>query len=146
MTALAQTHFIPLSNLTQPTAEYNGVWNTESLAASFTTGNTATFLAGVSVSLANANGSGGHFTLSLYNDAGGSPGSSLAALSGNSTPTSAGIYTYTNAAPLTLSANTTYWIVASSPDATGPTVFEWNLMFSTALRRRLVLDERREQI
>ena len=64
---------------------------------------------------------------------GGSPGSSLAALSGNNTPTSAGIYTYTNALPLALSANTTYWIVAASPDAIGATAYEWNLVFSSAL-------------
>jgi hypothetical protein len=133
LAAQAQTNFIPVSNLNQPTAEHNGVWNTESLAAPFTTGNTAASLSVVSVSLASANGSGGHFNLSLYSDAGGSPGSSLAALSGNDSPTSAGTYTYTNTSPLVLSADTTYWIVASSPDATGATAFQWNLTFSAAL-------------
>ncbi len=132
-TALAQSSYTPVSNLNQSTAEHNGIWNTESLAAAFTVGNTAAALASVSVSLANANGSGGHFNLSLWSDSGGSPGSSLAVLAGNNTPTSAGIYTYATASPLTLAANTTYWIVAASPDAIGANAFQWNLTFSSAL-------------
>ena len=132
--AVAQTRFTPISNLNQPSTQAeNPVWNAQSLAASFRTGNTAAFLAGVSVSLANAKGSGGHFHLALYSDVGGSPGGSLADLSGNPTPTSAGIYTYTNTATLALAAETAYWIVASSPDATGPTAFEWNFTDSSGL-------------
>jgi hypothetical protein len=128
--AAAQTSFTAVSNLDQPTAEYNGIWNGETLAAPFTTGNTAASLSGVSVSMAG--GGSGHFNLSLYGDAGGSPGNSLAVLSGNGSPSSAGIYTYTNAAPFVLSANTIYWLVASSPDATGGTAFEWNLTFNSS--------------
>jgi hypothetical protein len=130
--ALAQTTFTPVSNLNQTTGEYTGVWNAQSLAVSFTTGSAATSLFGVSVSM-SAGGDAGHFNLSIYSDAGGSPGSSLTILSGNGFPASAGIYTYTNASPLALSANTTYWIVASSPDSTGGDAYEWNLTFNSAL-------------
>ena len=132
--ALAQTKYTPISNLNQPTPTgYSGVFNAQSLAASFTTGNTTSYLAGVSVSLAGTGGFGGHFVLGLYSDAGGSPGSSLATLSGNPTPRSAGIYTYTNLATLALAPATTYWIVASSPDATSLAVFDWNFLSTAAL-------------
>lgn len=116
--ALGQTEFTPISNLNQPSSgDYLAVDNTQTVAESFTTGNTATHLAKVSVLLANPSGSGQHFQLSLYSDVNGSPGSSLVPLLGNPAPISAGIYSYTNTSPLILSAETTYWIVASSSDA-----------------------------
>ena len=131
---LAQTNFTPISNLNQSSAETIGIWNTQTLAVSFTTGNAATFLSAVSVSLANGGGGGvGHFNLSLYSDANGSPSSSLTTLGGNNTPTGAGIYTYTNASSLSLSTNTTYWIVASSLDSPNTAAYEWNLTFNPAL-------------
>jgi hypothetical protein len=82
--------------------------------------NPPTVLFSISISLggADTNAGLGHFYLSLYNDAGGIPGGNLATLSGNNFPTNIGIYTYTNASPLTLLPNTTYWIVSSSPDST----------------------------
>jgi hypothetical protein len=49
----------------------------------------------------------------------------ITALSGSSTPTSTGAYTYTNTSVLALATNTTYWIVASSADATSANAFQW---------------------
>ncbi len=132
--ALAQTTFTPISNLSQPFGEDVGVWSGLSHAASFTTGNTAASLFSVSVSMdAKQSGIPQNFDLSLYSDASGSPGSILATLSGN-IPFYAGIYAYTNTSPLVLSANTTYWIVASSPDTlSGEDAYKWILTFSPAL-------------
>jgi|SRR5665213_964623 len=135
MTALAQDAFTPISNLGQPFGEDVGVWSGLSHAASFTTGNAATSLFSVSVSMDTPNHSGGtfqNFNLSLYSDASGSPGSILATLSGNNFPIFTGIYAYTNTSPLVLSTNTTYWIVASSPDSLSGNAYEWILTFSPA--------------
>lgn len=122
---LAQTTYTPVSNLNQVPAGNNGVWNAQSLAASFTTGSLTSYLAGVTLGMKFANGSGGHFSVSVYSDAGGSPGSLLRTLSGNSSPTNTGAYIYTNNSELALSINTTYWIVASSSDATSANAFQW---------------------
>jgi hypothetical protein len=54
-------------------------------------------------------------------------------LSGNSAPASAGVYTFTNTNALTLSSNTAYWIVASSPGSTGATAYQWYITFSSGL-------------
>ena len=133
--ALGQTKFTPVSNLNQPTAGggWSEVFNAQSLAASFTTGNTETYLSCVSVSMANATASREHFRLSIYSDANGSPGTSLASLSGNAAPTNAAVYTYTNTSTLVLSAETTYWIVASSPDATLSGAFSWKSISGAGL-------------
>ncbi len=134
-TMLAQATFLPFSNLGQPFGEAVGVWSGLSHAASFTTGNAASSLFSVSISMDPANHMGGSFqsfNLSLWSDVSGSPGTNLAMLSGNNYPIYTGIYAYTNTSPLVLSANTTYWIVASSPDSLNGNAYEWILTFSPA--------------
>lgn len=120
---LAQTNFVPLSNLHQ---SYYGVielFNTQALGIPFTTGSTKTGLISVSVPVAFGPVQDGPdtFGVFIFSDSGGLPGSNLASLSGNSFPTNTGTYTYTNTSGLVLSENTTYWIIASSlgPDEGG---------------------------
>lgn len=132
-TGLAQGMFTPIGNLNQTFGEDIAVWSGLSQAASFKTGDTAASLFSVSVAMDSRHQfSAGNFNLALYSDAGGAPGSSLATLSGNAIPFTAGIYTYTNDTPLVLSPNTTYWVVASSPTSS-TAAYQWVLTFSSSL-------------
>src|SRR5262249_21760931 len=63
---------------------------------------------------------GSGFTVQLFNDNAGHPGSSLGTLSGNSNPATAGLYSYTPGGSIPLSANTPYWVVVSAQGG-----FEW---------------------
>jgi hypothetical protein len=135
---LAQT--TEISNLNQPNAGYTGVDSDDQEANSFTTGATNAWLSGVSVSLVGsrsgiqpANNPPGAFKVSIYNDAGGSPGSVLATLFGNNYPANAGLYSYTNASGVELSSNATYWVVASSIDSTNGASYLWRVTNSTNL-------------
>ncbi len=85
-------------------------------AVSFTTGTAANGynLDSLQIRIAGVSGTPSGFYLSLYDNQGGAPGSSLQPLSGP-TPTGAGIYTFT-ASSLTLAPSTVYWAVATSPD------------------------------
>jgi hypothetical protein len=58
----------------------------------------------------------GNFWVSIYSDNNGAPGSTLAGglLNGPSAPQGFSFLTYTATLPISLTANTTYWIVASS--------------------------------
>jgi hypothetical protein len=124
----AQTNFTALSNIGQSTGSAATVGPGSPTAISFMTGSTEALLSAVDVSMqvpSPAPGTFQPFSLSLYDDASGSPGSSLAVLSGNSYPTNTAVYTYTQASPLKLSANTRYWIVESAAASSRP--YSWNL-------------------
>ena len=131
--AWAQTTFTPISSLNQPSGPYySAVDASQSVGVAFTTGSAATSLASVSVKLGGADlgtggGTLGTFSLALYSDAGGLPGSSVATLSGNAAPPYAGVYTFTNASPVVLGATTTYWVVASTSGGTGSgSFYRWS--------------------
>ena len=130
---LAQTQVTPISNLNQYNAGsakvgFNGM-NDVTWAVPFTTGgspdNSTMMLSSVSI-LMNDSGwiDSEPFNLSLCADAGGTPGTSLVTLSGETCPTNTAIYTYTNASPFAFSTNTTYWLVASCPGATN-SIYLW---------------------
>lgn len=135
-TALAQTNITAISNLGQSTFNslpvgYEILGSTKlnsAIAVSFTTGNSICYFTNASVLMANNSG-GGTFVLLLYSSVGGVPGSNLATLSGNSNPVSAGLYSYTNITPLELSANTTYWLVATNTGVAG--LYDWCVTQST---------------
>ncbi len=96
-------------------------------AQSFTTGNTALAfeLDSIVLSMLAMGAEGGGFELSIYDDNAAAPGSALgAALSGNASPVLGQEYTYT-ASGITLSASTTYWIVASNNSTTAS--YGWKL-------------------
>jgi len=136
--AEAQAVYTPFSNLGQTPDDVLSIGSGSVGGVSFTTESTPNSLVSVSARLDafdanNGNGSLGPFILSLCSDAGGSPGGTLGTLSGSSYPITRGIYTYTNLSGLTLSANTTYWLVASSPASVQDPFFEWALVPTTNL-------------
>jgi hypothetical protein len=137
-TAKAQAVYTPFSNLGQVPDDVSQIGDGVVLGVSFTTESTPNFLVSVSARLDAfgqnmGDGTVGPFIMSLCSDAGGSPGGTLATLSGSSYPIARGIYTYTNLSALTLSANTTYWLVASSPGSVQDPFYEWASTPSTNL-------------
>lgn len=87
-------------------------------AESFTTGSSSTFsLADVTLLIGNPapafGGTNGGFSVSLYDDSSSQPGSPLATLSGSANPATPGPYAY-SASGVTMSADTTYWIIAQA--------------------------------
>lgn len=96
---------LAVNNLTGPLG-FAGV----DAANSFTTGAAATL---ESVTLSLSGFGVVDFKVALYLDSAGLPGTSLVTLTGNSNPSSLGLYTYTGT--YALAASTTYWVVASVP-------------------------------
>lgn len=82
-------------------------------AGSFSTGSTAFSLSSINLSIVGGNGTG--FAVALYSNSSSVPGTLLISLSGSSSPTTTGIYSYTPTSAQILGANTTYWWVASVP-------------------------------
>jgi hypothetical protein len=107
------------SNGTVPVAYYppdEGSSNRYDAAGSFTTGSSSTLLGNITLAVANGSGSG--FSVALHSNAVDRPGTLLASLAGSSSPTVGGNYSYLPENTITLSANTTYWWVASVPNGT----------------------------
>ena len=98
------------------------------VANSFTTGSSGTTLSDVSLVIFGSSGTG--FSLALYTDAAGAPGTAVESLSGNATPTT-GTYSYTSSGS-TLAANTTYWVVAAGPSSGPDYYFNFTTTPSTA--------------
>ncbi len=124
MVAPAQEAVTMVSNLGQTanaSQSFGSAFGTHlSVAGSFRTGNTPGWLSAISLKFFGASHPNGGLTfcdVAFYSDAGGHPGGGLATLSGPQFPLSPGTYTYTNSAPLLLSSNATYWVVASSPNS-----------------------------
>lgn len=82
------------------------------LAQSFTTGASAFLLDNITVKIYDGTNSGSGFSVDLYSDLDGQPGSLIETLSGSNQPSS-GDYAYTSAGSTTLAADSTYWWVAS---------------------------------
>lgn len=106
---------ITVSNLS---ANYSTNWivaPSNFVAGSFTTdGYQSSFqLASVTVRLGSGVGTPGGFAVRLFSDSSGQPGTAFETLSGASNPSGNSTQAYTSAGT-TLSANITYWIVASA--------------------------------
>lgn len=99
-------------------------------ANAFTTDSTDRYLQEVKVSLALPGNSSSDLQVELWNDSSSLPGNAVVSLSTGSNPTTSGIFTYTPDAPLTLSANTTYWVVLSVAGGAGE--YNWNSTLSSA--------------
>jgi hypothetical protein len=135
--AMAQT-VTAISNLNQPVNNAPPIGGSVWQAVSFTTQSTANYLVSVSVSLIGPINMGipsapGPFVLSLYSNAGGVPGTSVATLYGNSYPTNNGVYTYTNSSSVELAAGSNYWLVAASPATDLASPYMWADTYSTNL-------------
>jgi hypothetical protein len=119
-----------LSNLDQPSAGSFSVGSNSWLAVIFKTGTNAGgyVLNSIQLAMTDAVGSPGGFTAMVYAPAGGSslPGQSLGTLNGSLDPVTAGIYTYTPAATLTLAANRSYDIVLTAGTAVANGAYEWS--------------------
>lgn len=124
-----------VSNLGQPADNLILVGSNNAdvqVAISFTTGSSTTELSSVTL---NGSGFGGvsTFRVAVYtaiSSAG--PTGILATLVGLPTPGAAGNHVYSAAAPLVLTPNTTYWLVASAPSAVNPSGFSWRATSSPA--------------
>jgi hypothetical protein len=97
------------------------------IAESFTTDNTNYILDAINLADMTTVNSSAPFTLSLYSDNSGVPGSTIAALNGPINPT--GLATYTPASVIFLNALTTYFVVAQS---SGSGIYGWSHTGSTA--------------
>jgi hypothetical protein len=129
---------VVLSNLGQTAEGYDYVTGPDSAevshAVQFTTGpNVGGYsLDSVRISIRNVSGTtvaNGNFTLSIYNNSGTTPGSVRALLSGPSDPSASGLHVYA-ASSVSLSALTTYWVVARV--TAGDSTYLWNFANSTA--------------
>jgi hypothetical protein len=87
------------------------VWSGQLVAEGFSMGNQAAMLQKVTLSLKGSS-TASNLVVSLYSDSGGSPGATLATLTGPSAPATDGYYDYTGS--FALAANTKYWVVATS--------------------------------
>jgi hypothetical protein len=120
---------IVASNLSQPLDGYVFVKDAQWRAVSFTVGPASYTLDQVNID-AKADGSdwdGNGFAVSIYSDAAG-PGAPLEILTGSTPTASGGIYPYYSSG-LALTANDTFWVVASG---TAYTDVRWVTTLSTS--------------
>lgn len=130
-TVLSNLANAPANNLYVNDQDVSGTRYGLNVAAGFTTGSTAMQLESVILNMA-ASAGGGVFTVSLYSNASGLPGSDLGVtFTGSNNPTAAGQYTYT-ASTFTLGANTDYWLVASVSHAAPDKTFFWRYTDDTS--------------
>lgn len=119
-----------LSNLDQSPSDSLAVGSNSWFAAEFGAGPNAGGYSLNSIQLALGNGSGtpSGFKVMLYDENSfvGSPGNSLATLTGSDDPSTAGIYTYTPTSNLTLSSYGRYYIVLTAGTATALGAYDWN--------------------
>ena len=114
------------NNLANTVLGNEPVTSTRLLCASFATDTSTHALSSVTLRLGNSQV--GDAVLALYTNAGLEPGVQIAALSAPSSfPASPGLVTFSAAGTITLSANTTYWLVLR-PTAG---LFEWTFSDNT---------------
>jgi hypothetical protein len=126
----AQASLVTVSNLGQtPPTTTTGIGGNTLRAGSVTVNGSNYALDSVTLRM-GPGGTGGTFKVQLFTNNGSDlPGSPLATLSGNADPKTTGDYTYTTTGTLNLTANTTYWVVASAPSGSG---YIWQSTASTA--------------
>jgi hypothetical protein len=109
------------------TGPYQNGTNFGTKAVGFLTGSNGLLLDDIQVALGGHDSSGGTLTFTLNSDANGLPGSFIATI--GTSPTIAGFgptaaYTLTPASPLSLAANTTYWIQVAFPASGAPPAWD----------------------
>jgi hypothetical protein len=119
-----------LSNLEQSSVGSLAVGSNSWLAVTFETGTNAGgyVLNSIQLAMSNASGNPSGFQVMLYAGVGGggTPGTLLGTLNGSLDPVTAGIYTYTPAATLTLPIRGPYDIVLTAGTAVGNGAYEWS--------------------
>jgi hypothetical protein len=120
-----------LSNLEQPSAGSFAAGSNSWLAATFGTGTNAGgyVINSIQLAMSNASGNPSGFQVRVYAAAGGGgyPGTLLGTLNGSLDPVTAGIYTYTPTATLTLPISGPYDIVLTAGTAVGNGAYEWSV-------------------
>ena len=86
-------------------------------------------LQSITLSMGGAADTSGAFQVELHSNSGGLPGGLLGVLTGNGNPATAGLYTYSTGSTITLSPNTTYWVVAKVTSGLGD--YSWNYTSTT---------------
>lgn len=140
-TAAALLAFVPLvgrgqgtvylSNLGQPTAGSLSVGSDSLRAELFTTGTNAAgyLLNSVQLAFSTASGNPTAFTISVHTNANpfsGYPSGSIGELTGESNPTSAGVYTYAAASSIALLPRQFYFIVISAGTPLADGAYDWS--------------------
>jgi len=121
-----------ISNLSASNGDRYMITSGVRVAGAFSTGASDATLEGVSLALNSSTNTGSALQVRIYSDESGSPGTLLGTFSGASNPSSSGTYAY--AIPsLALTAETSYWIVASA--ASGSGAYSWSLSFQDAATR-----------
>lgn len=102
------------------------------IAGKFTTGVSAQAISSVSLAMRDASGTTSPtFSVRLFSDSSGQPGAVLATFSGATNPNVEAIYDFTLGSSYTVSANTSYWIVASAPgQSSNFDYFRWKALNS----------------
>jgi hypothetical protein len=123
---------IYLSNLGQPSTGTLAVGSDSWLAGVFKTGDNVAgyILNSIQLEMTDASGNPSGFTVMVYansNPATISPGSNIGTINGSLTPATGGIYTYTPAANLTLSAFSSYFIVLTAGTTIANGAYDWSL-------------------
>jgi MYXO-CTERM domain-containing protein len=131
--AQAQGTMLRLSSLSQTYTGTKAVGGDSWLAVPFVTGNSpgGYTLDSVQLGMADASGNPSGFSVMLYSRSGDTgailPGSSLGSLTGSTSPTSAGVYSYTPAAGLTVSPGTYYFVVLTGTTVVADGAYSWGL-------------------
>ena len=119
-----------LSNFDQSSVGSLAVGSDSWVAGIFETGTNPSgyVLNSIQLAMTDALGSPGGFTVMLYAPASGSPlpGRSLGTLNGSLNPVTAGIYTFTPTAPITLPVEYVYNIVLTAGTAVADGAYEWS--------------------
>ncbi len=120
-----------LSDLGQPSAGSLAVGSDSWLAAGFSTGTNANgyTLNSIQLGMTDASGNPSNFMVMLYANVGPLaifPGSSIGTLDGSLSPTTAGIFSYTPDANLTLSPSTFYYIVLTAGTTVANGAYDWS--------------------
>jgi hypothetical protein len=114
-----------VSNLGESTNDSYDVDFTGPEAQAFTTDSGTYNLTSVTINISGVTNAGGNFTLRIFSDSGGLPGSVVSGgvLSGPGNPV-VGQNVYTAAGTLTLAPNTQYWVVAQVSSGAGS--YDWS--------------------
>ncbi len=127
---------VQISNLSQSQADAQSIQYGAWASSSFTTDNQAYDLDTVRLNMDSALNTDGFFTVYLYSHDtadGGKPGSLISngTLTGTTNPSGDQGYNYTPSSAVTLSSNTTYWVVAAVSNSGGG-IYKWDYTVSTS--------------
>jgi hypothetical protein len=122
-----------VTGVDKPSGGFGNIASDSWLAQGFWTGTYSNgyMVTGIQFQMANATGNPNGLTVLLYSSSNNFPGSSLAALAGDSNPLTSGIYSYSGA-NVALAPNSLYFLVATSSQLLSSGAFGWQTIASLA--------------